>query len=190
MIKKLFSLAIIVVMFAACGNVDKENNDKQADAKMEVVSATFASLIENPTEYLDKNISLDGKVIHVCEHSGKKMFIVGEDPDIRLVVTAGEEVPEFSMELLGSEITVTGLLAKVEAGVEKKHEEKAEGEHAEGDHDQGDAEGDHEHGDAEGDHEHGDDTEESEELCETEAAVEAQVALKEFVLQYKKHTVK
>ena len=38
----------------------------------------------------------------------KKMFIVGENPDVRLFIAAGENMPKFPMELLGSEVIVEG----------------------------------------------------------------------------------
>ena len=38
----------------------------------------FASLIANPENYVGKNIIVEGKVVHVCTETGKKMFIVGE----------------------------------------------------------------------------------------------------------------
>ena len=55
---------------------------------------------------------MEGKVIHVCTETGKKMFIVGEDPDVRLFVAAGENISKFPMELLGSEIIVKGRIIK------------------------------------------------------------------------------
>ncbi|MCK7474993.1 MAG: hypothetical protein MZV49_18975 [Rhodopseudomonas palustris] len=72
----------------------------------------FASLISDPSGYVGKNISVEGKVVHVCTHSGKKLFITGENPDVRLYIQAGEEMPKFPMELLGSEIVVEGTLTQ------------------------------------------------------------------------------
>jgi hypothetical protein len=92
------------------------------------------------------------------------MFIVGENPDIRLYIEAGEETPKFPMDLLGSEISVTGKLTRL-ATPEKPAGEKAhEGEAAK--------------------------VTATGEACETEAAVEAQPLLADMVLAYKSHTVK
>ncbi len=115
MIKKLFSLLVITVFIFSCGNTGK----KEASSKAEEASGTnkveFASLIENPGEYVGKTISVEGKVVHVCTQSGKKLFITGENPDISLYVQAGEAMPKFPMELLGSEIVVEGVLTQVTA---------------------------------------------------------------------------
>ena len=160
-------MAAVVV---SCGS----NTEKKTDAAAEEAAqqVEFASLIEDPAAYLDKEITLDGNVVHVCKHSGKKMFIVGENPDIRLYISAGEEVPKFPMELLGSTVSVTGLLAKVEAG-EKIGQGAGEGEHSE--------EAKTETMAAAGT---------ADEDCETEAAVAAQPVLADYVLHYVSHKEK
>lgn len=130
--KKIFVFTVITALFAACGNTAGEKNTA-AEAGEGNEQVTFASIIENPDQYLGEEITLEGKVVHVCMHSGKKMYIVGEDPDIRLFISAGEEVPKFPMELLGSEITVTGVFQKIETGaeMEKEHVGAEEGEECE-----------------------------------------------------------
>jgi len=129
MMKRILGLAIIAALFAACGN-KAEEKAAAAEGSEGVENVSFASITENPDQYLGKEITVEGKVVHVCMHSGKKMYIVGEDPDIRLFITAGDEVPKFPMELLGSEISVTGVFQKLEAGteMEKEHVTTEEGE--------------------------------------------------------------
>ena len=77
------------------------------------VKVEFASLVENPDSYVGKNIVVEGKVVHVCTESGKKLFIVGENPDISLFIAAGENMPKFPLELLGSQVIVEGTITKV-----------------------------------------------------------------------------
>lgn len=165
MIKKFISLVIFTAVITSCGNTGKNSDktDEAADSGMAQVE--FTSLTENPDQFLDKDIAISGKVVHVCMHTGKKMYIVGENPDIRLFITAGEEVPQFPQELLGSEITVEGHLTRLAAGGKMMGE--GEGKMAEGEGEM-----------AEG------------EECETEAAVAAQPVLADFVLEYRNHTVK
>jgi hypothetical protein len=111
MIKKIFSISIIALLVLSCGNKGKKEVSQNA-GNPESVKVEFASLIANPSEYVGKNISVEGKVVHVCTMSGKKLFITGENPDVRLYVQAGEEMPKFPMELLGSEIVVEGTLTQ------------------------------------------------------------------------------
>jgi hypothetical protein len=111
MIKNIFSLSIIALLVLSCGNKGKKEVSQNAGGS-ESVKVEFASLIANPSEYVGKNIIVEGKVVHVCTMSGKKLFITGENPDVRLYVQAGEEMPKFPMELLGSEIIVEGTLTQ------------------------------------------------------------------------------
>lgn len=167
MIKRLLSLMILAVLIAACGSTGEENKSQVSE---ESINIEFASLIESPADFLNKEIVLDGNVVHVCKHSGKKMFIVGEDPDIRLHVSAGGDIPVFPMELLGSDVTVTGVLTEVIIA-----EEEHSGEHA--------GEGEHSEDEADGEAAEGED-------CETEAALKKQPVLATYILEYKSHTVK
>jgi len=111
MIRKIFSLSVIALLVMSCGNNAKKDVSRNGGAP-ESVKVEFASLISDPSEYVGKNISVEGKVVHVCTHSGKKLFITGENPDVRLYIQAGEEMPKFPMDLLGSEIVVEGTLTQ------------------------------------------------------------------------------
>ena len=111
MLKKIISLSFIAMLVLSCGNKGKKVAPQSAGGS-ESVKVEFASLIANPSEYVGKNISVEGKVVHVCTMSGKKLFITGENPDVRLYVQAGEEMPKFPMELLGSEVIVEGTLTQ------------------------------------------------------------------------------
>jgi len=113
MIKKIYLFSIIALIISSCGNTGKKEVAVSTEGSSEAVKVEFASLISDPAEYIGKNISVEGKVVHVCTHSGKKLFITGENPDVRLYVQAGEEMAKFPMELLGSEIVVEGTITQV-----------------------------------------------------------------------------
>jgi hypothetical protein len=186
MIKNLFGLLLISVFVISCGN---SSNTKKAEAAAEDIQ--FAALIENPAQFENKEITVTGKVVHVCTNSGKKMFIVGDDPDTRLFITAGDDIPKFPMELLGSEISVTGTFALAQPG-DKMGEGEGEGEMHESEGEEvHEAEGTevNEAEEAEMEHTEGADTASAED-CETEAAVAKQAALSNYVLHYKSHIVK
>lgn len=162
MIRKIFSLLLTTVLISSCGN--KGNKETSSTTQEPGVKVEFAALIENPDNYVDKDMVIEGKVVHVCPHTGKKMFIVGENPDIRLYIQAGDDAEKFPMELLGSIVTVEGRLTKMTAPQKPEGEMMAEKDSAmkmgEG------------------------------EACETETAVAAQPVLADLVLNYKSHVVK
>ena len=162
MFRKFIAIASIALIAVACSNKSKNEKSAVKDGSDDVIKVEFASLIDNPGNYIDKNISIEGKVVHVCTMSGKKMFIVGENPDVRLFVSAGEDIPKFPMELLGSEIEVQGKLTMATAEAMMEGEGMNEGEMKPG----------------------------SDEECETETALAAQPALADVMVVYARHTVK
>lgn len=161
MIKRLFSFVIITVIISSCGNSGKKEVSSKTENTETGVKVEFASLIASPDNYVGKNIIIEGKVVHVCTETGKKMFIVGENPDIRLYVAAGENISKFPMELLGSEVIVEGLITKADNTALAANEEPGEGQikTMAGD------------------------------SCETEKAA-GQSSLTNIIMKYKSHTVK
>jgi hypothetical protein len=76
-----------------------------------------------------KEVEIKGMVIHVCKHSGKQMFIIGEDPEKRVKIAASEKYDVFKPELEGSTISVKGIIEPIaEEAVpdEEKHDADAD----------------------------------------------------------------
>lgn len=164
MIRRIFSFVIIAAIISSCGNTGKK--EVATTEGTDAVKVEFASLVENPDNFVGKNIVVQGKVVHVCTVSGKKLFIVGENPDVRLFIAAGENMPKFPMELLGSEVTVEGTISKVGGAPEMTGEKHAMAV----------AEGTAKPMAAD--------------TCETETALAKQSSLADIVMDYKSHTVK
>jgi hypothetical protein len=171
MIRRIFSFAIIIALISSCANSGKKDVSSKTDATEKSVRVEFAELIANPYNYVGRNIIVEGKVVHVCTETGKKMFVVGENPDVRLYVAAGETISKFPMELLGSEIAVEGLITKVgetvPAATEKEGKAMDSMKPGEG-----------------AAKTMGNDS------CETETALKGQTSMANIVMQYKSHTVK
>jgi len=161
MIKRIFSFVLIAALISSCGNTGKKEVAGNA-TKVE-----FAALVENPDSFVGKNIIVEGKVVHVCTESGKKLFIVGENPDVRLFISAGENMPKFPLDLLGSEVTVEGTITKTGGAPEMGAGENHAAMMAEG-----------------GAKPMAADT------CETETALAKQSTLANIVMDYKSHSVK
>ena len=105
MIKKLFSMVVIASFFAACGS-----NVKKAD---EVVKITVNDFTTNPELYVDKQIEITGTATHVCKEGGKRLFIIGTDPEQRVKIETGAELSSFPVELEGSDVIVSGVVSKL-----------------------------------------------------------------------------
>ncbi len=172
MVRRISSLIIITAFLVSCGNSGKKDTSSSTANQDGAVKVEFASLVENPENYLNKNIIVEGKVVHVCTMTGKKMFIVGEDPDIRLFIAAGENMPKFPMELLGSEVVVEGLITNSTGMAMGEGEDMAAGEGGMM----------HEMASSMGSM--------MADSCETESALAAQPVLANLVMEYRHHTVK
>ena len=168
MIRNFLLVVAAAALISACGNTGKEGVSSKAGLAGDCTQVEFTSLVENPGEYVGKNISIEGKVVHVCMHSGKKMFIVGENPDIRLFITAGDEMPKFPTELLGSEIVVEGMLTKSAKAEMSGGQHNHSGEGMKKGEGVAEASGD---------------------SCSTEAALAAQPVLADLMMIYNKHTL-
>jgi hypothetical protein len=108
MVKKVLFFLFAVLLFTACGNnPEKSAKDKSTEEISMIDVKTFLS---NPDSFVGKEIIISGTTIHVCREGGKRMFIIGEDPDQRLQIKAGEEIPSFAVELEGSDVLVTGVV--------------------------------------------------------------------------------
>lgn len=115
MTRLVLTTLIVLFISASCGNTSDTKVTKNSNEATVSNSVAFASLAGDPESFVGKTITVEGKVVHVCMHSGKKMFITGENPDLRLYIEAGENMPKFPMELLGSEVSVEGTIAHVAA---------------------------------------------------------------------------
>ena len=172
MIRKILSFAIFTAILTSCGNTSSKEAGSKQEGTANSEKIEFTSLIENPDNYLNKNVTVEGKVVHVCTMTGKKLFIVGENPDVRLFISAGENMPKFPMELLGSTVVVEGTITRVASGAPMGQGEGAmsggEGMHA---------------------MPAGEKTMKAD-SCETETALAAQASLSDIVMEYKSHIVR
>jgi hypothetical protein len=172
MIRHILSFVIVTALLSSCGNSGSKEASSNGEGSDNSAKVEFTSLIDNPDNYINKNIIVEGKVVHVCTMTGKKLFIVGENPDIRLFISAGETMPKFPMELLGSNVVVEGMITRLAGGAAM-------------------GEGEGKMGGGEGMVAmEGGDMAMMADSCETETALTAQVALADIVMEYKSHIVK
>lgn len=171
MIRRIFLFVIIAGIITSCGNKGTKETQAKTEGSETGLKVEFASLTANPDNYVGKTILVEGKVVHVCTETGKKMFIVGDNPDVRLYVAAGENISKFPMELLGSVVSVEGLITKTGGtaiAANEEHGKEMEGKLT------GEGHADKMASDS----------------CETETALEGQPSLANIIMEYKSHTIK
>ena len=78
------------------------------------------SVQKNPEKYFDKTIALQGRVIHTCKVSGKKMFLSGSDDQNLIRINAGDNISRFDESLQGEIVIAKGVLTPVKEVVAEK----------------------------------------------------------------------
>ena len=100
MYKHLVILILATVMFSACG----KNTGSEGEA-MKV-----STLMEQPENFIDKQVVLTGTVTHICKHGGKRLHLSDLEADQKIRVESGDKIEAFNRDLEGSDIVVTGIL--------------------------------------------------------------------------------
>jgi hypothetical protein len=134
---RLLSLAVLLV-FVACNTQPKKEQVKVETVKLETAAAipcgitgspscagcpsaksnktlvvSVDSVQKNPEKYFDKTIALQGRVIHTCKVSGKKMFLAGADQENLIRINAGENISRFDESLQGEIVIAKGVLTPI-----------------------------------------------------------------------------
>jgi hypothetical protein len=105
MLKKLLFLVFVVVAFVSCNNQPKET-PKETTFELNV----FDSLAP---QYVNKEITILGTIDHVCKHGGKRMFLVGENPAVRVKINATDDNTSFKPEWEGSDVLIKGVVEEL-----------------------------------------------------------------------------
>ena len=108
--KKLVSFLLLVLLVTACSKQEPKEQVEPKEEAPEVVSITFEEFQSNPDMYVDKYVKVEGTCVHTCKHGGKKMHIVGTDPEYKLVILASDKVAMFDKALEGSAVMVEGFV--------------------------------------------------------------------------------
>ncbi|PID81473.1 hypothetical protein CSA17_06715 [bacterium DOLJORAL78_65_58] len=121
----LLLLLTVLLLVASCSS---EKTTEQATkettrqtttdntATGEITRLTIAQFNADGEKYEGKLVEVEGTVDHVCSHSGKRMFIVGENPQDRVKIEAGD-LGTFDMALQGSKVRVVavGTVMKIDS---------------------------------------------------------------------------
>lgn len=115
--KKMTILVLMSFILVSAGTLFGQ--DKMS-AKPMAVSADSKALVITPEKFQEiavnnvgKEVEIQGMVVHVCKHGGKKLFIIGEDPEMRVKITTSDKVNVFEPELEGSTIMVKGIIEPI-----------------------------------------------------------------------------
>lgn len=101
----LYIFLLAGFLFISCNKKQNETKPVVTDKVL-----TVDDLINENFSYKTGNVTVQGLCVHVCVHSGKKLFIVGKNGSDKFQVFTSEKIPAFDKKLEGSNIKVTGTL--------------------------------------------------------------------------------
>jgi len=111
--KRFLVLMIAAASICGCNNSTKKTDKKAVKTEQAVkivrVDKTVAQVLENAADNVDKAIVVTGKVKHVCQHSGRRCFLVGAE-GTSLKIEAFGDLKEFNKDIMGKTIKVKGIL--------------------------------------------------------------------------------
>lgn len=115
------------MLFFACNNAETKKTDDECCNKQEKCDKTTCkdmvtvdSLLANLDTFVGKEVKVCGKCIHVCQHSGKNIFVANPENDsIMILGKAGEGIEKFDPELIDQHVIMTGILKSVEVESEE-----------------------------------------------------------------------
>lgn len=130
-------LILMIAAAAICGCKSTTKKTEKKTVKVEQLMSldkTVAQVFQIADKNVDKEIVVVGKVKHVCQHSGKRCFLVGEEGTSLKIETSGD-LKIFNKDIMGKSIKVKGILKEQRISKEEIEklaaEQKAEkeGEH-------------------------------------------------------------
>ncbi|MBD3257147.1 hypothetical protein GF377_01845 [candidate division GN15 bacterium] len=107
MARILLSLLVAALFLVSCGSETAQNEAEPAAA----AQMTIAQINAEADQHEGELIAVEGMVDHVCRHGGKKMFIIGDNPEDRLKIDASNDVASFDIGLEGSKVRIEGTVA-------------------------------------------------------------------------------
>ncbi len=103
--KKFFLFSVSVIFLFSTGYLSASNGAAKKGKKIKL-----SEFNEKAGDYVGKTIVLTGIVDHVCEHDGKKMFLVDENSDARVKIVPNENLAAFKQDMVGETVEVTGVV--------------------------------------------------------------------------------
>jgi hypothetical protein len=116
---------MIVILFAviACNQGTKETGETTKNDTTLIAVLTFEKQADS---CIDKPVIIEGTVLHLCKHGGKRMFLVDGTDSVRVEVTTGPKIAKFDDALVGSRVRVFGTLKEERIDAKYLNEWEAE----------------------------------------------------------------
>jgi len=127
--KKNLLVLFLLALLIGCTNSSRNVQSDKSSAQVAEVKLTTDELLADPASYNDQKVLISGMVSHVCKHGGQKMFLYSQLADRYLRINTGTDIPEFPVDLEGSNVEVKGVVKEFEQEGTKTSEPAVEQGH-------------------------------------------------------------
>jgi len=117
MTRTFMAVVMVSLLLFSCKS-NKNNSD--------VAEIDINKFDEVAPDYVDKEVSMTGLAVHVCMHSGKKLHLVGDDQEKKIVVYTSEDLSSFPTDIEGKTVKVFGFIREEVITVETIQQWEAE----------------------------------------------------------------
>ncbi len=108
--KKLKLFIPVLLFLVACMGQEKNSEEKTLVNENEKLAIEVRDFLKIASDSLNKEILVRGIVKHVCNHSGKRCFIMDTTGKKTIRIEANGEITAFNKELEGMNIKVLGIV--------------------------------------------------------------------------------
>ena len=113
MFKNLFLIAMVAALFASCAGTtsqEEQTATTEQEESMEPIAVSVAEFEDKAGENVGQMVMITGTVDHICQHGGKRMFLVDQGTDGRIKVITGDNMASFNTDLEGDDVKVVGTV--------------------------------------------------------------------------------
>jgi hypothetical protein len=108
--KRIVFVLSVAAILGACSNNQKPTTGTDVVNEKNAISVdSFLTVAPN---LLGKEVTVKGTVDHICKHGGKRVKLIGSYPSNSVHGEATEAIGAFKVELEGSEVLLTGIVAE------------------------------------------------------------------------------
>ena len=97
-----------LMSLTSCGSSSK--TDSTSVAADTVAVSSVDDILAKTDSLVGKTVQVEGVCTHICQHGGKKIFLMGSDDNSTIRVDAGEKIGSFPKDAVNSVVVVTGTV--------------------------------------------------------------------------------
>lgn len=107
----LMLLTAATLLFAGCGSRNGKTGQTASEAAVEA-AAEVDDVLAQADRLAGQQVTVEGVCTHICQHGGRKIFLMGTDDRQIIRIEAGDKIGAFKPECVNNIVRVTGKLVE------------------------------------------------------------------------------